>query len=84
MEKFFVATGGILLVTFFVLIGMMAYRRHMKCLDGGGHWARENCHLVQRQTCTTQDFGNGVILTQCFPTTETECDSVCRGARAEQ
>lgn len=59
------------------------HRERARCTDNGGTWVRENCHEVADQICITTDYGNGMVITSCIPTTSTVCDSVCRGARAE-
>jgi len=44
---------------------------------------RVNCHTVEDRLCTTFDYGNGMVLTSCIPTTSEVCDEVCLGARAD-
>jgi len=70
----------ILLVYFGIRSGI---RERARCTENGGHWARVHCREVEDQLCSTTDFGNGMVITTCTPTTSTVCDEVCRGARAE-
>jgi hypothetical protein len=60
-----------------------AYRDYHQCVDNGGHFERRNCREVDDQICTTTDYGGGMVITTCFPTTTTVCDRVCVGASAE-
>jgi len=78
------AVLGIALVLTLIVFGIVgAVREYHRCVDNGGHFERRNCHQVEDQICSTVDYGNGMVITSCIPTTTTECDRVCVGANAE-
>lgn len=81
------AVGAFFLVLAFVVglawVCVHLWRDYRRCIDNGGHFEQVNCRQVQDQTCQTFDFGGGSVHTVCYPTTRTECDSVCVGAAAE-
>lgn len=60
-----------------------ANRVSARCTDNGGRWVSTNCHVVEDQQCMTTDYGQGMVITTCMPTTSTVCDRVCIGAKAE-
>ena len=85
-ERLFAVFVGLLTIGTLVamcLAAREADRVHRRCIDNGGHWARENCREVESDICSTTDYGNGSVITTCIPDTSTVCDSVCRGAAAE-
>lgn len=86
-EGWFAAVAGVVIAAVAALLifgAVAAYREHHRCTDNGGTWVSVNCRLVEDQICTTTtDYGNGMVITSCMPTTSTRCDTVCRGARPE-
>lgn len=77
------AAIGVLVVIALIVVGILAYRNYMTCLDNGGHWSRENCRLVWDQNCSTYSDGKH-SSTVCVPYQHEVCDSVCRGLPAEK
>lgn len=73
----------VLVVALGVMAGIHAHRVSARCTDNGGRWESTNCHVVEDQVCITNDYGQGMVITTCMPTTSTVCDRVCIGARAE-
>jgi hypothetical protein len=69
--------------TAMVLAGVHLQRERSRCTNNGGTWVRINCRTVEDQNCMTIDYGNGMPITTCMPSTSTACDTVCRGARTE-
>lgn len=76
--------GLFVVVISLLVIGIVhRVRVHARCTNNGGHWERVNCHLVEDQNCMTMDYGQGMAITTCSPSTSEVCDNVCRCARPE-
>lgn len=76
----FVSTAFVVIL---VIVGVDQCRTYHRCVDNGGHFVRVNCHTVEDQICTTNDYGNNMMITTCMPTTSTHCDEVCVGTTPE-
>lgn len=54
-----------------------------RCIDNGGRWTSFNCHSVEDMNCATTDYGQGMVITSCMPSTSVVCDYFCKGASSE-
>lgn len=67
-----------------IVLAITDCRADQRCVDDGGHLERVNCHIVHTQWCTTQDWGNDMVTTTCYPSTYEDCDKRCVGLPSER